>query len=95
MRRLPTVRHSRGRPSTRSPYALIQRGPVYLLAPRGGGHALAYQGEIAADLWRPGQRWSELVGAAGSGSAHAAPGGPVTAMGREGRIRVMLVPPAR
>lgn len=65
---------------------------------RGRGHALACQGEIAADLWRPGQRRSELAGAAGSGGANAAPaapGGPVTAMGREGRIRVMLGSPAR
>jgi hypothetical protein len=65
---------------------------------RGRGHALACQGEIAAGLWRPGQRRSELAGAAGSGGAHAAPaapGGPVTAMGREGRIRAMLGSPAR
>jgi hypothetical protein len=26
------------------------------------GTRLAYQGEIAADLWRAGERWSELVG---------------------------------
>ncbi|HEV8648369.1 MAG TPA: SRPBCC family protein [Actinomycetes bacterium] len=48
----------------------LVRGPVphvveaFTLAeqPGGAGTLLAYHGEIAADLWRLGQRWSELVG---------------------------------
>jgi len=28
----------------------------------GAGTRLAYSGEIGADLWRLGERWSELVG---------------------------------
>jgi hypothetical protein len=48
----------------------LVRGPVphvveaFMLTdqPGGAGTLLTYQGEIAADLWRLGQRWSELVG---------------------------------
>jgi hypothetical protein len=48
----------------------LVRGPVphvveaFTLAeqPGGAGTLLAYQGEIAADLWRLGQWWSQLVG---------------------------------
>jgi hypothetical protein len=48
----------------------LVRGPVphvveaFTLEERAGGAGtrLAYSGEIAADLWRLGERWSELVG---------------------------------
>ena len=61
-----TVRFSR---PERVDFRLV-RGPVphvveaFTLEERAGGAGtrLVYQGEIAADLWRLGQRWSELVG---------------------------------
>jgi hypothetical protein len=48
----------------------LVRGPVphvveaFVLTEQAGGAStrLVYQGEIAADLWRLGERWSELVG---------------------------------
>lgn len=48
----------------------LVRGPVphvveafeFTEQPDGAGTLLAYHGEIAADLWRLGQRWSQLVG---------------------------------
>jgi hypothetical protein len=61
-----TVRFSR---PERVDFRLV-RGPVphvveaFTLAeqPDGAGTLLAYQGDIGADLWRLGQRWSQLVG---------------------------------
>jgi hypothetical protein len=61
----------------------------------GRGHALAYQGEIAAGLWHPGQRRSELAGAAGAGAAPTRPRRAGHCHGPRGRIRVMLGSPAR
>jgi hypothetical protein len=64
-RTLETVRFTR---PERVNFRLV-RGPVpyvveeFLLAEEGGGTRLEYRGEMAADLWRLGQRWSDLVAA--------------------------------
>jgi hypothetical protein len=64
-RTLETVRFTR---PERVDFRLV-RGPVphvveeFLLTEDGDGTRLEYRGEMAADLWRLGQRWSDLVAA--------------------------------
>ena len=64
-RTVETVRFTR---PERVDFRLV-RGPVphvveeFLLTEAGGGTLLEYRGEMAADLWSLGQRWSDLVAA--------------------------------